>query len=221
MKRRFDEYVLVVGNHDTNYLGYSYANSGWDDNVYDESAISGDMLSHAAIRNLWHRDHEASFFSRNMGTAKMYVFDSGLDWYSAMDEYRWEQIDWFANRLIAEDTANSFGAVHIAYEKGITPFAENIAAVANAYNNRTEITVNSKTYDFTGTAGAFRFIIAGHWHADLTTSINDIPIVVTRNLLQQNAYTFELMHADYAAGMLNIVRIGIGDDRTIAMAAAG
>lgn len=218
MKRRFDEYVLVVGNHDTNYLGYSYANSGWDDNVYDESAISGDMLSHAAIRNLWHRDHEASFFSRNMGTAQMYVFDSGLDWDPAMDEYRWEQIDWFANRLIAEDTANSFGVVHIAYENGITQLAENIAAVANAYNNRTEITVNDKTYDFTGTAGAFRFIISGHWHTDLTTSINGIPIVVTRDLGQQNAYTFDLMHADYSAGMLNIVRIGIGEDRTIAMA---
>jgi hypothetical protein len=215
MKRRFDDYLLIVGNHDTNYQGYEYMQSGTD-GTYDRNEHTKCILSNETIRSLWHRDEVASYFTKKIDSGTCYVFDTGIDWYPDMDEYRWEQIDWFAEKLLEEDPTNCAGLLHIP-QSG-SPFIDYITQIGEAFNAKSSITLNDKTYDFSGTNGKFRFIIAGHTHKDAVNVVNTIPVVVTKNLQAASEYSFDLMLADYTAKTLYIVRVGDGENRTVEMA---
>lgn len=211
MKRRFDKYVMVVGNHDTNYQGYEYYQSG-QDGEWDREEHTKCILSNDAIRNLWNRQHDASYFETKIGTGVYYVFDSGLDWYAEMDEYRWTQVDWFAEKLKTDDPENSAVFMHDAMIN--RPFTDNVTKVARAYNDRATLTLNGKTYDFTGKTGVFRFVWGGHTHVDGRERCNGIQVATTKNLTNvAGEYTFDLMVTDFAADRLYTIRVGDGEDR--------
>jgi hypothetical protein len=62
MKALFDRYVLIIGNHDTNYQGKEYMQSG-SDGTYDREAHEQCILSRNVLVNLWHRKQGASYFA--------------------------------------------------------------------------------------------------------------------------------------------------------------
>lgn len=218
MKRRFDDYLLIVGNHDTNYQGYEYMQSGTD-GTYDREEHTKCILTNETIRSLWHRDEAASYFTKKIDSGTYYVFDTGIDWYPDMDEYRWEQIDWFAEKLLEDDPTNCAGLLHIPQSN--SPFIDYITQIGEAFNAKSSITLNDKTYDFSVSNGKFRFIVAGHTHKDAVNVVNSIPVVTTKNLRAADEYCFDLMLADYAAKTLHIVRVGDGENRTVQMADSG
>ena len=213
MKRRFKDYVLIVGNHDTNYQGYEWAQSG-----YNRSECEKCQLSTEAIRNLLHRKYSKSYFAVNSDSTTFFVFDTGLDWYADMDTYRWEQIDWFANFLLTTELEHGVVMMHITLqnENEPTPFVDAVTRVATAYNDKTTITLNNKTYDFKDVDGLIGFVISGHSHKDLALMVNNIAVITTTNVLTaSNMITFDLVFVDWDSEKVSLVRIGDGLNRTI------
>lgn len=216
MKKHFDNYVLIVGNHDTNYQGKEYMDSGAD-GTYDREASSECMLSETAIRNLWHRKQGASYFDVKCDSATYYVFDTGLDWEREMDAYRWTQVDWFANALLTDKPARCAALMHIAdYNGAATPFVDAVTQIANAYNGKTSVTINGSTYNFAEADGTFGFVLGGHKHQDMNYTVNGMPVILTTNLQAATGYpTFDLVMVDWAAGAVNLVRVGAGENRKV------
>jgi hypothetical protein len=131
-----------------------------------------------------------------------------------MDEYRWEQIDWFANALLADKPERGAAFMHIAVQS--TPMLDAVTKIANAYNTRASITLNDIIYDFSAVTGKFWFVMAGHTHKDLSYAVNGIPIVVSINaLVDPDTITFDLVLVDYDANKIHMVRVGSGDAREI------
>lgn len=211
MKALFDRYVMVVGNHDTNYQGYEYMQSGYDQNAHKQC-----ILSKETMRNLWHRKQGASYFVVDGDNTTFYVFDTGLDWYTDMDDYRWDQVDWFANKLLTDKPKRCVALVHIA--ESYTPFIDAITKVANAYNNKTSVTLNGVTYNFASATGRFYFVLGGHSHADNNYTVNSIPVVTTVNAdVDESVATFDLVLVDYNANKMHMVRVGTGNSRSISI----
>lgn len=212
MKARFDRYINVVGNHDTNNIGASGNNT----------------LSPNAVSNIWHSKYGKSYFSVDGDSTKFYVFDSWIDSNRQMTPYRWEQIDWFANALLTDKPERSAILIHIVVDYstpgdsttlGVMPFMDNITKVAQVFNSRSSITLNNKTYDFASAEGKVNFALGGHWHADLYYEHNDIPIVLTTQLWSDSsAPSYDLVLADYGANKLKLVRVGVGENREFDMA---
>lgn len=219
MKALFDRYVMIIGNHDTNYQGKEYMESGLD-GTYDRETHEQCILPANVLRNLWHRKQGASYFVEDGDCTKFYIFDTGLDWYPDMDEYKWEQVDWFANDLLSAKPERSAALLHIAGASASnpTPFISNITQIAKAYNTRSSVTLNSKTYNFSGVTGKFHFILGGHTHKDLSYILNDVVVVMTTNtMVAASMVTFDLVLVDYAAEKIHMVRVGSGNSRTISL----
>ena len=214
LRTSFDRYYYVFGNHDNNYQGAAYPGN--------QNTNHADELSTEQVRNLCMRDQKKTYYNFLDNTTRYYVFDTGIDWDAAsMSDFRWEQVDWFANELISKDDAHNAIIAHQYFYTGMTPntLADKLLQVAQAYNNKTSITLNGKPYDFSNTKGTVHYYLAGHSHEDrVEPAQNGIPCVV----LTRNAYasgwsepTFDLVLADYAANKLHLVRIGTGENRTV------
>lgn len=219
MKDLFDKYIMVVGNHDTNYQGYEYMASG-SDGTYDRDEHEKCILSANTQRNLWNRKHENSYFAFDGDCTRFYVFDTGLDWYPDMDEYRWAQVNWFASSLLADDSERNAAFMHIVGGSAATttPMLDAITQIASAYNTRASITLNDITYDFSAVTGKFWYVVAGHEHIDASYAVNEIPVVVTTNaLVDTDTISFDLVLADYDANKIHMVRVGSGDVREISL----
>lgn len=215
MEGKFKEnYYPILGNHDTNYQGVDASGN----------ANSG-TLDNETLTRLWFRRFGKMYYSfkSHLGT-RFYVFDTGTDWVSTMNDYRWTQIDWFANQLTANDDKHSAIALHIITNQETSSdidsnglitqlLAENIFLVAQAYNAKTSITLNGIAYDFSKTSGKIAFTIAGHSHFDYLVVYKDIPICITT--LATYTPTFDLCCIDYANAKLKMVRIGSGSNREL------
>lgn len=212
-----DRYLPILGNHDTNYQG-----------VDDLGNANSGELSQTVLHNILFREYEHNYYSKKTKNGRVYIFDTGLDWESSMTHYRWEQIDWYANQLLRNDDTHSFICLHICLNAEYstetvapTTFADNITKVANAYNMRTTITLNEKTYNFTNTNGKVAFLLCGHTHYDKYEIYNNIPIIITRNAFdwvyysKSGAMAFDLCIVDYDNKKMRMTRIGMGDNRTI------
>lgn len=216
MKARFDKYINIVGNHDTNYQGYEYMQSGLD-GTYDWDAMADCILSTDVIRNLWYRKQGNAYFEVDGDCTKFYVFDTGHDRPITMDDYRWQQVDWYANALLTDDPERSAILLHIADVSGVaTPMVDEITKVADAYNNRQTIEVNGKSYDYANATGKMGFVLAGHKHVDVTYVYNNIPVIMSTNLrATDDRPTFDLVLIDWDAMLIHLVRVGDGENRSI------
>ena len=215
MKARFNNYISILGNHDTNYQGYEYIETGREDKTYDRSECAKCQLSIAAIRALWYRKQKNAYFAIDGDCTRFYVFDSGLDWYQEMTEYRWEQAHWFARALLSEKPQFAAILMHIA----TATFADHIMQIASAYNHHSKITVDGVEYDFENSTGTVGFALAGHEHCDYTFTRHEIPVVITANLKgTDDQPRFDLVLVDWEAGKLHMTRVGEGKDRTIELA---
>lgn len=216
MKARFDKYINFVGNHDTNYQGYEYIQSGLD-GTYDQEARAECILSTETIVNLWYRQQGNAYFAVDGDCTKFYVFDTGLDSSHAMDDYRREQIAWFARSLIADKPERCAALMHIVDTKGAaTPMIDAVTRVANAYNNKESVTLHGTTYDFGGSNGTFGFVLGGHKHEDMSYMHNDIPVIMTIDLrVVDSQPSFDLVLVDWGAMKMHLTRVGNGNSRTI------
>jgi hypothetical protein len=209
MNKTFDKYYPVFGNHDNNYQGEL-------DTTDNQDANDG-TLSNQQMVNLWFRKYGKMYYSFMGTSTKFYVFDTGIDWVVAMNEYRWEQVDWFANQLLNNNDNNIVIVMHIISNNGqdfanITPMSTNITAVAQAFNNRTSITMNGHTYNFSEKTGKVRCAVCGHTHYDYITTLNSIPVYCITTAMDG---TFDLVLLDYGTSKLKTVRVGNGSNREI------
>lgn len=210
MRKLFKSYFPVLGNHDTNYQGV----------VSSDDSSRGD-LTHQAMVNLMFRENGNTYYKFKGNNTQFYVFDTGIDWETAMDSFKWEQINWFANALIEDDAAHTVIIQHIFYTYGtsVNPMAANIQAVAGAYNSRTTLTLNGITYNFAGCTGKIACVVAGHSHADaIITQDVSVPVWLTTNMTDGNTPTFDLCIIDYTAGKMKSVRVGTGVNREMNLA---
>lgn len=206
MRKNFHPYYPVLGNHDLNYQG-----------VDDTGVIGTGTLTNETIRNLMFRENGNTYYSFNGQNTTFYVFESGSDWRPAMNDFRWEQIAWFANKLLEDNAAHSAIAIHIFSENTYVAatFASNVLSVAQAYNNRTTLTLNDVDYDFTSATGRVEFLLAGHTHGDNVLMVNGIQVITTTHMRDGSIPTFDLCLADYTNRKLYLERVGTGSSRRI------
>ena len=220
MHSMFDNVYMLVGNHDTNYQG----------KLTSESARFTTRLSNQSIVDLWYRKQKKAYFSFNGANTKFYAFDTGIESQAlaSLDNYGWEQVAWFANALLSDDSEHIAITAHILYynydasdlSQGIQPLMDYVLRIAQAYNNRTSITVNGTTYDYSSRTGKVEFCIGGHTHADATGTLYGIPFVLTLNVRNNVSLgaSFDLVFVDYDSNKIELVRVGAGEDRTVNLA---
>ena len=205
----FKNYYPVLGNHDTNYQGY----------IDDDDHSRGDLPQGSLDTIMFNRVGGRAYYEFDLLNTHFYAFDSGLDWDSGtMTAYRWEQVAWFAEKLLATDKPHSAIFIHIGFRTtgdvtSITPLSTALLDIATAYNGRTSITKNGVTYDFSASSGYVEFFICGHTHSDMDTIVNNIPVVSTINALAGGC-SFDLCMVDYTNNKLKMTRVGNGSDRS-------
>ena len=186
------ETYIVAGNHDLNVEGYV--------DTY---------LTEKQLAKIWF-DRDVGYYRIEYPSCDCYAFDTG-PYTTEMNEYRWEQVDWFATCLLSSTKPHLFGVGHIFGIGNKDPqqytaplLGDNLTKIANAYNQKTSITLNDKTYDFSSAVGTFHFIMSGHWHADLNDTINNIPIIYTTY-----GRRVDCCYADFNTNVLHLVRTGL------------
>lgn len=209
----FDPYYPVVGNHDLNYQGKLDA----------DSAVGTGTLTNETIRNLMLRGEEHLYYAFDGASTRFYVLDTGSDWESSMTDYRWAQIAWLADKLANEDKEFSAIAMHITHVSngngfGLSTFASNVMSLISAYNKHKKVTLNGTEYGFSNCAGMVKFVISGHTHEDMVGTVDNIPIIVTTQLKDGNAPSFDLCVADYDSNVMHLVRVGTGESRDVELA---
>ena len=211
MHSMFRNCVLLVGNHDTNYQGKK-----------DSTSPSGSTrLSNQSIIDLWYRREGKAYFAYDGSNTRFYCFDTGTEnqTMTAFDNYGWEQAEWFATSLLTDNSKHIAIAAHILYYSGtsVQPLTKQILQIAQAFNNRTSISVNGTTYDYSAKTGVVEFGIFGHLHRDGQAVLYDIPCILTINAATDKVAgaSFDLVLADYDNRRINLVRVGSGSDRII------
>ena len=132
---------------------------------------------------------------------------------------RWEQITWLSNELLRNDDTHSAICMHIyrtaPYDNNtVTSFAENVLSIVSAYNNRTEITLNGNSYNFTNCSGKIGFILSGHIHLDEIITNVAVPIIITPNTSLKDNPVGDLVSVDWTNGVINLIRFEDGVKRT-------
>lgn len=210
MKTIFSRYYKMMGNHDTNYQGY----------LSISEKQRGD-LPQAFIDNEYFSETNSSYYSFEGRETRFYILDSGLDWDTSMDEYRWQQIFWLADQLHKCDNMHNAIGVHMFYDVNkITPMSEVLINLCDAYNDKKVITLGWKEVDFTETKGKIHLILSGHNHTDGLTfegRHSNIPIVRTCNYTINDTRTFDICLIDYPRMLMRMIRVGEGESRTIVL----
>lgn len=202
-----DNYYPVLGNHDTNYQG----------RLNSDADIATGGLSHDVIVNLLFREQNNSYYSFQRSNARFFVFDTGLDWYSQMDNFRWEQVCWFAKELQTNIDDNIVIIMHIYTNdlKSPAEFSQYIMQVSESYNERGNISLNGTQYDFSETEGSIACVLCGHCHQDFIDQTYSIPVIGTTHLKTGDVATFDLCVFNWDKKVLNLLRVGAGSDRIV------
>ena len=205
MRSICDDFHLVVGNHDTNEQG----------RLNTESEKWTGTLPNDVISNLWYRSHGKPYYSFDTPKTRFFILNSGKESYVADND----QYDWFANSLMTNTADNIVLVFHIVRNASgvVQTFANTITAIAKAFNGRTTTTIAGLSYNFANAKGKVRFAMAGHRHVDWNDEVNGIPVVETTHMRAGGVPTFDLCFADYSNGVLNLVRVGTGENRSISI----
>lgn len=213
-KKVVRDFWIAEGNHDTNYQG----------KLDSESADDTGKFSIAQQVASLFQDEGVCYYSKSTPTTDFYVLDTGLDSDWDMDTYRWEQIDWLANKLLSATKSHGIIVMHIYartagnWAGSIMPMAQKVQALCSALNSRSTITLNGITYDFTASTQKIAVILCGHTHIDYVDTDGDIPVVAIVNTDHDPNYALDACVVDYGAGEMRCTRIGgYGSDRTISI----
>ena len=211
-----ENFHSMVGNHDINEQGAADA---------ENRVRNTTVLSVAEYTEAMFPGRETAYYAFDGANTRFYVLDSGSDkggmTANHQKKYRWSQVSWLANQLKADDPAHAAIAMHLIHASLATgakaEFARHILEVCQAYNNRTSIAKNGRTYDFTGCTGHVEFAFCGHNHADFTDVYCGIPIINTRKMQEDSDVAFDVFDVDYENRMIHILRYGIGNDREVSL----
>ena len=212
MHSMFDNCYMLVGNHDTNYQG----------KLTPESSTYTTRLSNQSIVDLWYRGGKA-YYEFHGANTRFFCFDTGIE-NQQIGSYGYEQAEWFANKLLTNTDSHIALAVHILYYNlanlYVQPLTQTLLDIAQAFNNRSTITVNGNSYNFSNCSGTIEFLISGHTHEDGNAVINGIPCIVTANVRHDESVgpTFDLILVNYSDSVINMVRVGDGNNRTVNLA---
>ena len=110
MKSMFSHYYKVMGNHDTNYQGI----------VSDDDPRRGDF-SRDYIDNTYFTETGSSYYSFMGKTTRFYILDSGLDYTTNMNDFRWEQLLWLADQLQYPNILSSSPPTFCRSGRGLPP----------------------------------------------------------------------------------------------------
>ena len=228
-RSRFNSYVALVGNHDIKYTDGT--------TKYAANSILNNTLLSGIKNNKNYYVHDAKTF-------RLYCFDSGIA--GEDDAYKREQIKWFADSLLVEDSDNIAIAVHILSSESsnsnegrtIRFLGDELTKCANAFNARGTYSLSASgnlpavTADYRAVTGTKRvgFLIAGHTHEDLSGDSNGIPYIITTNNTEYSDTTFnnlplplDLIKVDWSANKLTAYRAArgaSGSTREITLATA-
>ncbi len=212
MNSMFKNCYMLLGNHDSNYQGKK-------DPEVDAWTTK---LSNQANINLWYRKEKKTYFSFEGANTVFYCFDTGAERepLTARNGLGFEQALWFAESLSREEHKHIAIALHMLFpfpkEADVQPLSQMLLDIAQAYNNRSAIEVNGKQFDYSKAIGRVEFLIAGHSHRDADFVINGIPCIeCVHTLASLEEATFDLVFADYNKRVLQFVRVGYGENRTI------
>lgn len=197
----------ILGNHDTNYQGKLDENSPKDTG----------LLSHDTLVNLLFHLQGNSYYTFRSNNARLFIFDTGIDWDFQMNKFRWEQVDWFAKHLETNIDENIIIALHI-YSNDIdnpTDFSKHIMEIANAFNDKIDISINGNHYDFYDSIGKIACVLCGHCHTDFIKEEYSIPVIGTTHFKDGDVPTFDLCIFDWEQNILNLIRVGSGVDRIV------
>lgn len=216
MRSMFGRHYMIVGNHDTNYQGYEY--------VQDNTKYRDCMLSYDTLKNLWFKEQGKTYYSFDGNYAKYYVLNTGIDWWNFWtqndEDKKMEQIRWLANKLNTDDPEHATILMHITIgmDDQLTVFADAVGKIISAFNSHIESeSINGQRYDFSGTTGHIDYVLSGHRHADILSTLGGVPLIVTTHFQDGNKPTFDLVLADYDNMVLHLVRCGTGEDRNVNM----
>lgn len=205
MREYFEEPHCVRGNHESNFE-YSGTNT---------------TLNRATIKNLMFRKEGKTYYTVDGDNSKFYIFDTQDEPSTLYDtDYDLEQQIWFAESLKNNTAENIILMVHRFYigtveDGSILSFTQKIMDIATAFGDRSTISINGTTYDFTDAVGSVKCLIAGHSHEDEVRTLNDIPVVLTTHFRDGSTPTFDMCLADYVNGKLHLVRVGTGESRVV------
>ena len=204
MRKLFDNFYPVIGNHDYNYLG--------NNNDID--------LTEPTLRNILMRGHEHTYYEFKGKNTRCFVLDCETDHSPEMNDFKWGQIEWIGNRLMENTDEHIIVFQHI-YKQGepeiIPPFADDVLLLLSAFNSRRDIWLNDIHYDFATAKGRVACVIAGHQHKDAIYNDYDVPVFVTTTF-NLSEPTFDMILIDYNNNKLHSVRVGIGEDREMNLA---
>lgn len=210
-----DDYVMLVGNHDTNYQG-----------VISEDNNNNGIFTHEVMDNLYNAKYRKSYFVYKAPTFDLYCFDSWTGKSTTLSAYSKAQVEWFASALMTNQTERIAIGLHIIEDnidygaKIIDSLANELSLISKAFNSRTTYTIDGTTYDYSNSVGKVSFMIGGHYHADGNGVINGIPYVLTTNAGDGGGYTgfpLDLCAADWDNGKLYLYRCDLTKPSTTRM----
>lgn len=214
-----------------NMFKNAYTAAGNHDIAIDGSTSGEWFLNTQSLANALYGGRKC-YYSFDGANTKCYVLDTGYDHESEMTDYRWEQIDWLAERFKTDDAEHSLMFLHIGVhnddlaagdpitDEHIHSFAKNIADLVSAYNSKTSVTLNGKRYDFSSCSGKMHCMISGHTHFDFNYVYKNVPIVGTIDAQRMvgGVPSFDMCVADYGSNKLYLTRVGSGSNRVVDMA---
>ena len=211
MRKNFKKYYPANGNHDINIYGY----------VSEQDDSNGELTADT-MKALHYRENGNLYYSFDGTITKNYVFDSWNHHVTEMDAYRWEQVDWFAKKLLADDPEFGVVWVHVAFTDyttfdptQISTFMTNVGAVIQAFNGKTSVTLNGETYNFSAKTGKVWAVMCGHTHEDMEGTVGGVPVVSVINAIHDGVISYDLGYFDFENDKLKLFRIGSGSNRTI------
>ena len=207
---------MCVGNHDLN----------------EQGSVT---LKNQSVANIWYGGSK-NYTDFETDICHYFVLNTGVDasgaglWFK--DEERW---------LIAKLQANAKEHVaffqHIIYKAGTTTrdsdeyvtggtiqtVAQAFLDIAQAFNNRSSISIDGTSYSFANATGHVDYVLCGHNHRDGDVLINGIPVII-RTSMRYSASTpttqqvFDMVVADYGQRIVHLLRVGErGSNKDVAM----
>lgn len=207
MNAKFKNYYPLLGNHDTNYQG-----------KLDTGSSNGTgTLTNDTLTNLFFSKYKKNYYSFKGNNNYNYILDTGLDSVNTMNSYRWEQVDWLADKLIEDNPSHAIVFMHIvwAYNTNwvLGCMTDPITRLIDAFNNHTSITLNSISYDFSSTTGHIDYVLSGHTHEDHDDTINNVLCIATTMFRDGVTGAYDIIFNDYDNNKAYFTRIGSGEDR--------
>ena len=208
MNNLFHPYYKMLGNHDTNYQGV----------ISTENPQRGD-LSMDFINNMYFKGIGQSFYSFINKNTVYYILDSGVDWETAMNDYRKKQLKWLADSLLHNEINHIILGIHILInnspmQNNPTPFALSLLNLCEVFNDRKSIVIDNSQYDYFSSVGKIHLLICGHNHEDFVRNFA-IPCVGTTQYMKNGEACFDLCILDYDNGYLEMIRVGDGSNRKV------